>query len=210
MSWILNYPTPRRASLQCPDDGNEVPRTLLLYETGIIHHALQCYVNPNELPTLPELHGTPQTNILVHEKYNVCYAVLTIASLCLHVYLHSCNRPCVTSEPNTVPQASSCLPGIIEPKNKGREPPVTFTMHFRQPTAWYTLQTAKRVKATSGERKRLKNLLTRSLATSNLSHRSTLRYKMQLTYQTEIWVGSLYEFPPTRMVTAFMCIRKEH
>jgi hypothetical protein len=49
--------------LHCRNDSSQIPRTLSLYNAGILHHATECYVTSDGLETLPELHGATQTEL---------------------------------------------------------------------------------------------------------------------------------------------------
>ena len=62
-NWIYHFPEERKITARCSESNKQPTRTLSLHGTGLIHHAASCHFSSSELHSLPELHGTMQTEL---------------------------------------------------------------------------------------------------------------------------------------------------
>ena len=56
--WIFHFTRPHQVTLRCAKTDTEVPCTLMLDGTGLLHNATGCHISSPELQAFPELHGT--------------------------------------------------------------------------------------------------------------------------------------------------------
>jgi hypothetical protein len=68
--WVYHFPILRQFTIRCPNGNNWRIYNEVLSEAVIIHNATACSILPNEVRTLPQLHGS-------------AYAKMDTPSLCL-------------------------------------------------------------------------------------------------------------------------------
>ena len=54
---MYNFAKPHQITLRCTKTDNDIPRTLTLEGTGLLHNISRCHISSPELHAFPELHG---------------------------------------------------------------------------------------------------------------------------------------------------------
>ena len=61
--WVYYFPEERKITARCSQSNRPLTHTLSLHGTGLIHHATSCHISSSKLHSLPELHGSIQTEL---------------------------------------------------------------------------------------------------------------------------------------------------
>ena len=61
--WLYYFPSQRQITLHCLGTDNQMPHSLILEGTGLVHGATTCHISLNDIQLLPELHGTTQVKL---------------------------------------------------------------------------------------------------------------------------------------------------
>jgi len=61
--WVYYFPEERKITARCSESNRQLTHTLSLHGTSLVHHATSCHISSTELHSLPELHGSLQTEL---------------------------------------------------------------------------------------------------------------------------------------------------
>jgi hypothetical protein len=61
--WVYHFPKQHHLTLRCTKADSQIPHTLSLEGSGLLHNLSGCHISSPELQVFPELRGTTDTNV---------------------------------------------------------------------------------------------------------------------------------------------------